>query len=394
MAQGGGGRRRPKGLPRRIIFFHILPRLPVSSLQRCRSVCKGWHSFLKSRLFANLHNRHLTNGSVVQLRPKLLFLPREHPWSGFRIMDCEAPGDGSISQVRYPLPFVPANTYFIQALSSLHGLVCVCLHKKNQVTDLVIWNPLTGESKTLSKTNPCFNKLYFLHPMSLGLYYNAADDDYKLLVVSSYDLGVHIYSLKSDSWRNVDSTDNYQTLSHFKPRRAEGWVLSNGTWSNGNLYFLYARNKRPWSTDKKRRRQPSIIKFDAKIEKFTVIPTPPSLMDLDVTYSSMNVEGGIIHLGVKYETSRYVYSTNANIQMWRMIGDQGNWEKVGGQHKVDNLLEPLHWIGNKTWLMIKNGRDIYKVDHSKDKCILRNYMPQTVRYTESFISLDRSISMK
>ncbi|KAJ9542058.1 hypothetical protein OSB04_028564 [Centaurea solstitialis] len=85
-------------------------------------------------------------------------------------------------------------------MSSLNGLVCVRKNSMQPLTswyDTIIWNPLTGDYKTLSKD--------ISHGMRYELYYSCCDDDYRLLCVTMYK-DAFIYSLKSDSWRKVEST--------------------------------------------------------------------------------------------------------------------------------------------------------------------------------------------
>nr|XP_043638142.1 putative F-box only protein 15 [Erigeron canadensis] len=325
-------------IPTHIIFFHILPRLSVDSLQRCKRVCKEWDSFLETRFFVNMHIRHylLTNGSTYQPRPKFLFLNEKR----FRIIDCEAPCDG-LKDHGHALPF-EANLRSIDIQTSLHGLVCVggwfgkSLFQRDDYFDLVLWNPLTGQYKMLCKTHRHIQFDFSEVIALLGLYY--CDDDYKLLTVSS-NASVRIYSLKSDSWRWVDSTNNYQTLLDLGLGTESPPKISSSSsiWLSGNLYFLTKSYQRfPGSSA---RDCYSILKFDSKMEYFTVIPTHPSLKALDLESVRMNVQKGVIHLGAKYKISL----TKAYIQLWEMIGDE-TWEKVYVETLCndDIHMNPLH----------------------------------------------------
>nr|XP_043638141.1 F-box protein At2g07140-like [Erigeron canadensis] len=293
-------------------------------------------------------------------------------------MDCEAPDGGLIAE-RYHLPSLKyLYKVKVNAQTSLHGLICVC-GKNNK---LVLWNPLTGEFKVL--INPCAKKVKVL-----GLYYTGTSNkDYKLLSVTSI-LNVHTYSLKSNSWRKVDSIDNYQTLSDLGVRRG---AISSSTWFNGNLYFLIER---------------SVLKFDTQMEKFTIIPTHPSFKDLNIKVLTMNLKKGVIHLGVKYETeiSLHQQSKKACIQLWRMTTDE-IWEKVGLSYRVDISMDPFHWLRNKTWLMIESlDQKLYKVDCSKSYTKGKKFITggksvpivkmdegyAKLNYMESFMPIDGSI---
>nr|XP_043636124.1 putative F-box protein At5g51000 [Erigeron canadensis] len=319
-------------------------------------------------------------------------------------MNCEAPDcDGLISQY-YPLPFKSMQNK-ISSQTSLHGLVCICAKFGIYVykTELVIWNPLTGEYKMIGKPNPHMESSYFSEVKALGLYHSGMfdDKDYKLLTVSS-DRSVHIYSLKSDSWTKVDSSDNYQTLSDLEFGRE---MINSSTWFNGHLYFLTERF--------------AVLKFDTNVERFTIIPTHPSLNDFDVKRLTKDVQKGVIHLGVHYETSQHRTAKKAHIQLWKMIEDE-NWEKIGVSFRIDISMHPFSWLRNKTWLMVESvqkeykrgyGREydkeekLHKVGYNKSYTKGKNCVTNAksapiislydghakVNYIESFLSIDGSI---
>ncbi|CAM0948847.1 unnamed protein product [Alopecurus aequalis] len=49
---------KDQSIPEELIINEILPRLPVKSLLRFRSVCKAWHSTISSRYFIESHRRY------------------------------------------------------------------------------------------------------------------------------------------------------------------------------------------------------------------------------------------------------------------------------------------------------------------------------------------------
>ncbi|GJR83242.1 hypothetical protein Tco_0154027 [Tanacetum coccineum] len=105
----------------------------------------------------------------------------------FSTMDCEAPDNGLTP--RRPLPSFEAGLHRVRILTSLNGL-------------------------------------------SIWLYYNSSEDDYKLLRVT-HDFHAYIYSLKSDSWRKrrsmISSSKRDPNLSsHRDPYRVCGyWRLTS-----------------------------------------------------------------------------------------------------------------------------------------------------------------------
>ncbi|CAI9285514.1 unnamed protein product [Lactuca saligna] len=72
-----------------------------------------------------------------------------------------------------------------------------------EYSNMTIWNPCTGDYKTLFKPNSR-EECYQVTVKASGLYYCASEDAYRLLRVTT-GLNVYIYSLKSDSWRMLDS---------------------------------------------------------------------------------------------------------------------------------------------------------------------------------------------
>ncbi|GKA81105.1 putative F-box domain containing protein, partial [Tanacetum coccineum] len=189
----------PISLPHDVFSSHILPKLPIKSVIRFKCVSKQWHSSVSSDMFKKMHNRcHIDE---YQNQHKLLVLTETIPCK-FSTIDCEAPENG-LTPSR-PLPF-EGSPGKIKILASSHGLICVGIINNingSEYSHLILWNPLTNEYKTLPKSNShdeCYNRF----SMVFGLYYSSCEDDYKLLCVKYHK--VYMYSLKSESWRKLDS---------------------------------------------------------------------------------------------------------------------------------------------------------------------------------------------
>ncbi|KAI3496532.1 hypothetical protein L1887_38897 [Cichorium endivia] len=129
----------------------------------------------------------------------------------FHTIDRERPNEG-FSAGR-PFPFKVGSSQDIEILTSVHGLVCVGITKirigrrngLGKYSDLILWNPATGDHKTLSKPFArYYDDCYTIDESLFGLYHSSWDDDYKLLGVTLHS-NVYIYSLKSDSWKKVVS---------------------------------------------------------------------------------------------------------------------------------------------------------------------------------------------
>ncbi|KAM3396595.1 hypothetical protein P3S68_000107 [Capsicum galapagoense] len=98
---------------------------------------------------------------------------------------------------------------YIRILGSCNGLIFLA----NSEGYSFLWNPTTRKYKTL----PYFTSRWKKYIVSYGFGYDELHDDYKVVGVSdnyimrpndiSDDTEVKIYSLKSDSWTNVDYCD-------------------------------------------------------------------------------------------------------------------------------------------------------------------------------------------
>ncbi|KAI3524069.1 hypothetical protein L1887_02704 [Cichorium endivia] len=373
-------------LPTEIILYNILPRLPAKSLARFRFVCKQWRSFLRTPVFAKLHLRHLTNNDH-QNHHKLLVLSLDLPYKYFYTIDCETPKDPS--PATRSLPFEASYETF-SIVTSLHGMVCVGITKRSQddaeYSHLILWNPLTGEYKTLSKTGSdkeCYRKT----ESPFGLYYSSSDDDYKLLRVTDLH-SAYIYSLKSDSWRKVDVDQTYTLLFHWFSYSWEPTVLLNE-----NLYFLKQKSDENCILNSF-----SILMFNTKTEKFTSIATPCFAYQ-STTCSSFMVHRDRIHFCVTIHGNPTFY--HENIELWKMVGD-GDWTKVVNHRSMSfELLTtyPLHLMRNGNWLMhsVYGGGGIFQLDMDKQTKDLVSprvrvgvgigvYIPLRGKYIETIVS--------
>ncbi|KAF5776368.1 putative F-box domain, galactose oxidase/kelch, beta-propeller, kelch-type beta propeller [Helianthus annuus] len=306
-----------------IVLFHILPRLPAKSVARFKCVSKGWHSFLTTPMFTNMHLHH-------QNRHKLLFIPKTSSSCTFRTIDCESPKDGLTAPRCLPFDS-PRN---VSIITSFNGLVCVGIiqHDDNveeeYYSDLVLWNPLTGEYRILSKTN-AHKECYETTTRASVLYYTSSEDDYKLLRVTN-SCDAYIYSLKSDLWRKIESTENFHR-----------WISNHCALLNGKLYFL--------KYDKAINKSHSVISIDLKTEKFTEVTTP-FFRDSTICMG-FTVLRGCIHVWMLHHSNFWRHK----IELWRMDGD--GWTKVVTFTNAACgctwpwCVQPLHLMADGNWLM-------------------------------------------
>ncbi|KAI3495978.1 hypothetical protein L1887_38326 [Cichorium endivia] len=335
---------RPEAHPPDIAFFHILPRLPKKSVRRFTRVSKQWHSFLTTSVFAKMQNTHhlLTNklGVLSATRPYMFCtIDRERPEHGFT--------------ASRPLPFKVGPCESIRILTSVNGLLCVGITKTDpdnlqtmpiNYSDLILWNPATGDHKTLSKPLSCYKDCYETYESTLfGLYHRSCDDDLKLLRITVLR-NVYIYSLKSDSWRK-------EVGSGFQCTRVDYWVTyfwEPNVSLNENIYFLEYAVGNTYS----------IVKFNTKTETLEVIATPPFGNPRTSCWNFVFLKDGCIHLWVNIEK-------NDN-ELWRMDGD-GDWTKIANSGNIlcrpRRCHRPIHLMRNGNFLMYNGGgRCVYQLD--------------------------------
>jgi hypothetical protein len=176
------------------------------------------------------------------------------------------------------------------------------------------------------------------------LYHLSSEDDYKLLRVTiSY---TYVYSLKSDMWRQMESTGCLRWLSD---------VSDHSVLLNEKLYFL--------KEDEAETISPhtftySVIKLDLNTGSYIEITTPFS-RTLRATQLRFSVVRGCINI---------LKRMWRGIEMWRMDVD-GDWTKVVTYysmvgHPVTWYLKPVHLMADGNWLMHHKGY-LQEVDPEK-----------------------------
>nr|GEW91991.1 hypothetical protein [Tanacetum cinerariifolium] len=308
-------------LPDDITLFNILPRLPAKNLLRLKCVSKQWYSFINAAL------------------------------------------DDGLSMAR-PFPFTKLSmAYYVAILATRNGLICVGTQEYDLIVeynihfynDLILWNPLTGEYKTLSKANA--HKYCFASETSHGLYHASFDDDYKLLCITR-DRQVYIYSLKLDSWRKVEKTNILSITT--------GCLYEPYSCLNESLYF----SALPGEIAGYRK----IIRFDTKTEKFAEI-TIPSFKNQRKRFHHLSLLDvrGYIHLCAVCDIQE-ADSSRWSIELWRMNEDFGDWTKVlsyfwipaseiVGRNLPLYAAAAVHLTRNGSLLMsLRYEIDIYKID--------------------------------
>ncbi|XP_071703669.1 F-box protein At2g23160-like [Rutidosis leptorrhynchoides] len=308
-----------------IILTEILPRLPVKSVSRFKCVCKLWISYLSSPKFSKIQLSHVNNNKLNH--SKLIVFSRESPTT-FRIFDCEEPDAELTPSKNFPFK---GDCDHIRLLASQNGLVCVGIVTGIIYSDFILWNPVTGEYKILSKNNShneCYSYIITTRTASfLSLSYNSCEDDYQLLRVISNN--VYIYSLKNDSWMKVDVSFN-------------GMIPSFALLSENSIYFL---EKGGGQLSSNSHSSYSLKRFDLTTKKWIGIATPPLRNRLLKYQMVIKVINGRLVLFVYYDA----------FSMWRVekctMDVNGRcWEKWIWLNPHPKYV-PLHYMRNGNWLM-------------------------------------------
>ncbi|PIN10062.1 hypothetical protein CDL12_17353 [Handroanthus impetiginosus] len=200
-------------LPRDLIFYQILPKLPIKSLLRFTSACRTWLSTIKSPHFiaAHHHNLNLSENKVEYI---LIF--DKHSCT---ILS----NDASTKLAKIDFPFT---LNFNRPPQSCNGLVL--LSHRRTITDFnhdhTLWNPSLRKSKTLDakifaqrdvNVGTLWSSLF--HHVFYGLGYHEPTKDHRVVRVrytlnpspprdiSDFPTEVDVYSVSTDSWHGVDS---------------------------------------------------------------------------------------------------------------------------------------------------------------------------------------------
>ncbi|CAB4261627.1 unnamed protein product [Prunus armeniaca] len=182
------------------LILDILLRLPHKDLIRSLCVSKAWYAFIHDQRFIKAHLQRSieTNSALLSI---LIWSdnPEDAP-SGFfslTFRDNETIG----AAVRTEHPFKYADNYTDILGNSVHGLVCI----RNCVDwEIALWNPSIQKLKKIPF--PSFEKPQFTAYYGFG--YDSVHDDYKVAGIGdchTESRQVHIYSLKSNSWKRIQN---------------------------------------------------------------------------------------------------------------------------------------------------------------------------------------------
>ncbi|XP_057990643.1 F-box/kelch-repeat protein At3g23880-like [Hevea brasiliensis] len=259
------------------LIMEILPKLPVKSLLRFKSVCKSWKSIITDPQFARLHSgpaRLLIKCNGVE----------------YHSVDCEALVDNcgydkAIVKLQFPIK----DYGWLPILASCNGLICFGLSGK-----LYVWNPSTGDFKQLRKSSS--------RSLQCGLGYDKSIDDYKVVVIGytgRLSL-VDVLTLRTNTWRRTQDF-NYC------------FGVRNAIFVNGALHWEAYSDSTDGIIS-------NLVAFDLAEETSRIIPIP-EYERISSLYNWLGVLGGCLCLCCK---------TESGVDVWIMkeYGVKESWMKL------------------------------------------------------------------
>ncbi|XP_010431687.1 PREDICTED: probable F-box protein At5g47300 [Camelina sativa] len=311
----------------------ILCRVPAISLKRLRSTCKQWNNLFSNSRFTRMHLEKaakqflvlmLKNGRVCSMSVKL------HGTKPYVMATCERSLIDPRSLVQEQIGI--SHVYHCDGL-----LLCT---ENNYI--IVVWNPLTGQTKWIEprngdkKTNDCY---------ALGSYQDkkSGNKSYKILSYGYNHQEFEIYDINSNSWRTLDATPNCHLVCGESGASLKGktyWIASQGKEKHPGIF---------------------LVSFDYTREKFERLTgqIPIAMDDQNVALSVVREEKLAVLLKPEYTTKVEVWLTNKIDESTKAI----SWSKVFALDLSPHL-EYSHYI---SFLLDEEKKVLVFCDHSSCK---------------------------
>ncbi|KAL3623303.1 hypothetical protein CASFOL_032119 [Castilleja foliolosa] len=334
------------------ICREILILLPAKSLIRLRAVCKDWRSVIDDPFFVKAHTDKQLSSKTIIIRNSTG--PPFHPLYSFDLDDLNF-ANGLQEIAVAPLDYTPSGLTLLQGalpVSMCNGLILV------GGKSWEIWNPLTHERLKLPRGKCNRNP----RKEAFGLGYGYTSDDFKVVVIHNHRLNrrghgrenfacqTHVYSLISDSWRNVGSCPYYDyEWSGWGPR-------GPGVFLHGALHWT--RFLHPYGMD-------MIIAFDLGSEKYRQLPAPPLRRErtrLNVQNRYLHVLDGCLVVS-DFCKSNFLEDELEHYDLWVMkdYGVEDSWIKLFSledeectSYGIGYKLRPVAYMKDKTQILLQN----------------------------------------
>ncbi|KAL6536574.1 hypothetical protein OROGR_001818 [Orobanche gracilis] len=315
------------------IIMEILARLPVKSLLKFRCVCKFWLSLISSSQFIKIHLKNSTDNLILSNHMLLLTICNRN----FDLRHCSVKSlMFEPHTVAYTIDYPMKNHHSaVWVVGSCNGLVCVAIDED----DIFLWNPATRLSKKLPPVSVQLRQgFYYIW----GFGYDESDDDYKVVGVfcvfrdgSHYDSVVKIYSLRTDSWKIIESFKGGVPLH------------DSGKFASGKLHFPATHEFSDWN----------IVSLDLNSEDYGTVEQPNyGEVFFD---ASLGVLRGCLCVICNYENVR------SDVWVLKEYGIKESWTKLVtipyfGEAGKSFFLSPLCMLPNgEILLAVGTGLVVY-----------------------------------
>ncbi|XWS73865.1 hypothetical protein CRYUN_Cryun02cG0165900 [Craigia yunnanensis] len=306
------------------VVMEILSKLPAKSLTRFRCVCKPWCSSFQTSHFItkHQHNNLKNNLNILLKRCRGNTHDDIHYFSALSTEK----GQNFLVKENIRLPFFENCWYAPVVSGPCNGLLC--LHDAGKAA---LWNPSTREFKILPQSSvqrpPSVDSTSF---GCLGFGFDSKTDDYKVVrfvtyyfdeneeegFLADWNHQVELYSLKSDSWKEISVPE----------AQPYGSPLFNN-YING-FYYWQATGDSDYL----------ILSFDMANEKFSTLPLPKFGGSLAQYYLELLDFNGSLG-AIVYPRE----GTEKSFDLWVM---NGSWTRQFSIEYVSGVERPLGFWKN------------------------------------------------
>ncbi|TYJ16447.1 hypothetical protein E1A91_A10G254200v1 [Gossypium mustelinum] len=308
------------------LVMEILSKLPVKSLTRFNCVCKYWcSSFQTPHFISNNYHNNLENDNLN------LLLSR-----------CD--DQNYIAKQNIDLPFFKNDIPSVYG--ACHGLLCLLDPSTDKAA---IWNPSTGEFKILPPSSiqrpPCFSPFE-------ETYLTLDDITFTTLLLEEqphphFMYQVELYSLRSNSWKEIPSPDYTPTYTTLGNNYVDG------------IFGLKLQQICYWKTETRAYLdfRGLILSFDMGNEKFSILPIPEFVGSFPEYYVDLLVFNGSLG-AIVYPSERI----DTFFDLW--VTSEGVWTKQFNIKSISRVVHPLGFGKNGDLFLRDTNNEVLLFDAS------------------------------
>ncbi|KAE8674675.1 Detected protein of unknown function [Hibiscus syriacus] len=330
-----------------MFVLDILSKLLVKSLTRFRCVCKPWSSSFETPYFITKHHQNNLKNNNLNLLLKLCHGDTHDDIHYFSQLSTEKDQNFRVRH-NIHLPFFENFVHAPLVQGPCNGILCLVDPVVGH--NVALWNPSTREFKILPQSTvqrPPGLEYTSFHCLGFG--YDSQADDFKVVIfvsncftweneegmsIYSHSINqVELYSLKSDSWKEISYPGVHALAS----------TLFNN-YVNGFIYWQI------FGSDN------LILSFDMVSEKFSTSPLPESGRSLEQYYLELLDFNGL--LGVIFYP---IEGLDKSFDLWVM---NGSWTKQFSVESVLGLERPLGFWKNGELFLESSDQELVLFDLS------------------------------